>query len=215
MPMTSSTPAEQFDDMEQQLRADLMGMWVFLGTEMLLFGALLTCFAIFRIQHAEVFATAAHHLDLTLGSINTGILMTSGLTVAMAEQAANRARRGPTLGLLLTGMVLGVIFLGIKFYEWYIEYTEELMPVLGLPFRFKGEHDRIAELFFNLYYLLTGLHAVHMIVGLGILAVIAIQVVRWREPGKVARQVRIGGLYWAFVDVVWVFIFTSLYLLRS
>ncbi|MDN5848586.1 MAG: cytochrome c oxidase subunit 3 [Nitrococcus sp.] len=211
----TSAPAEQFDDLDQQLRADVMGMWVFLATEMLLFGSLLTGFVIFRIQHAAVFADAASHLGLKLGSINTAILLTSGLTVALSEQAVSSGRRRSAFSLLLISIVLGVTFLCIKFYEWYIEYTEELMPVLGLPFRFKGEHDHVAELFFNFYYMMTGLHAVHMIAGLGVLMVILMQIARWSEPGRVTRQARIGGLYWHFVDVIWVFIFTLLYLLRS
>lgn len=215
MPMMSNAPAEQFDDLDQQIQTDLMGMWVFLVSETLMFGALFASFTILRIQHADVFAEAAHHLKLTLGAANTGILLTSGLTVAMSEQAVTHARRRTALALLLISLVLGGAFLCIKFYEWYHEYTERLMPVLGLPFHFPGPHDAVAQLFFNLYYLMTGLHALHMIVGLGILAVILVQIARWPEPGRVARQTRIAGLYWHFVDVVWVFIFTLLYLLRS
>lgn len=211
----NNTPAEQFDDLDQQLRADLMGMWVFLTTELLMFGALLVSFVILRIQHADVFADAATHLNLKLGSINTGLLTTSSLLVAMAERAVHHERRGPALRLMAAGMALGILFLGINFYEWYLEYTKELMPVLDLPFRFKGVHDRIAELFFNFYYTLTGLHAIHIIIGLGVLLVLLIQIARWREAGRVARQVRISGLYWYFVNVIWVFIFTLLYLLRG
>lgn len=207
--------AEQFDDLDQQIRADVMGMWVFLATEMLLFGALLASFVIFRTQHAAVFAEASHHLDLKLGAINTAILLTSGLTVAMSEQAVNHGRRRTALSLLCSSIVLGNIFLCIKFYEWYVESQEKLMPVLHLPFHFSGPHEATAELFFDFYYMMTGLHALHMIVGLGILLTVLVQVARWPEPGRVARQTRIAGLYWHFVDVIWVFIFTLLYLLRS
>ena len=215
MPTNKSGLAEQFDDLGQQLRADVMGMWVFLATEMLLFGSLLASFAIFRTEHAGVFAEAARHLNLTLGAANTAILLTSGLTVAMSEQAVNQQRRRSAFLLLSGGILLGTVFLGIKGYEWYLELQENLVPVLSLPFRYPGSQEGIAELFFNLYYLMTGMHALHMIVGLGALLVILVQIARWSEPGRVGRQLRLTGLYWHFVDVVWVFVFTLLYLLRS
>lgn len=215
MPTNESGLAEQFDDPDQQLRADVMGMWVFLATEMLLFGSLLASFAILRTEHAGVFAEAARHLNLTLGAANTGILLTSGLTVAMSEQAVNRERRRSAFVLLSVGILLGAVFLSIKGYEWYRELQEDLVPVLGLPFHYPGPQEGIAELFFNLYYLMTGMHAVHMIVGLGALLVILVQIARWAEPGRVGRQLRLTGLYWHFVDVVWVFVFTLLYLLRN
>lgn len=207
--------AEQFEAIGQQREAVLMGIWIFLATEILLFGAVFTGFYIYRIQFAPVFAEAATDLGLLLGSVNTAILLTSGLTMALTERAAFAERRRACLLLLAITIVLGVVFLGIKFYEWYKEYTHHLMPVLGLPFEYSGEHPRKAELFFNFYYLLTGLHAIHMTIGAGLLAVLLWLVARWRESGRVARQVQVMGLYWAFVDVVWVCIFTSLYLLRA
>ncbi len=119
------------------------------------------------------------------------------------------------MGLLLGTIALGGVFLAVKAYEWHHEYSLGLMPVLGLAFEYPGEHAQAARMFFNFYYAMTGLHAAHMIGGLGLLMVIAVLVYRWRDPPRIARQVQISGLYWAFVDVVWIFVFTALYLLRA
>ncbi len=215
MPTAEAHPAEQFDDMAQQRRADTLGMWLFLATELLLFGGLFAGFLIYRMVHPAVFAEAAGHLDLMLGGINTALLLTSGLTMALAELAMKRHRRRACLLFLLATLALGVAFLGIKAYEWHHEYTQQLMPVHGLAFAYPGEQPQIAELFFNFYYAMTGLHAAHMAIGLGLLATLALVVGRWRHPHRIERQVQIGGLYWAFVDVIWVVVFTLLYLLRQ
>lgn len=215
MPMTDPAPAEQFNTLEQQRHAGLMGMWVFLITELLLFGGVFGAFTVLKVLHEPIFAEAAHHLDLMLGTINTVLLLTSGLTMALAEQAVAVRRRGLGLAFLLSTIALGIVFLGIKAYEWHHEYTEKLLPVLDLPFDYPGEHPEVAELFFNFYYAMTGMHAAHMLIGIVVMAVMAALVARWREPGKLDRQIHVVGLYWAFVDVVWIFVFTVLYLLRG
>ncbi|WP_217631424.1 cytochrome c oxidase subunit 3 [Microbulbifer yueqingensis] len=208
-------PADHFDDIEQQQHAGLLGMWVFLLTEVLLFGGLLAAFVICRLRYADAFAGAAEHLDLVLAAVNTALLFTSGLTMVLAELAAGARRRGPTIWWLLATAALGTAFLVLKGVEWYGEYKEQLMPVLGLPFVYPGEEPQLAELFFNLYFVATGLHAAHMLIGLGVLAVMLVLVRGWRRPDRLDRQLRIAGLYWAFIDVVWIFIFTCFYLLRA
>ncbi|MFE8069443.1 cytochrome c oxidase subunit 3 [Marinobacteraceae bacterium S3BR75-40.1] len=215
MPTSEPVPAEQFDDMPQQRRASVLGMWTFLVTELLLFGGAFSAFAIFRVMHPNVFGEAAHHLDLKLGAINTAILLSSGMTMFLAEQAVSAGRRRLALGMLCSTIGLGVVFLGIKGYEWSKEAAHNLAPVLGQPFHFPGDSPGIAELFFNFYYTLTGMHAAHMLVGLIILAVMVVLVWRWRDGYRLDRQTRVVGLYWAFVDVIWIFVFTSLYLLRG
>ena len=216
-PSTTSkaAPDEQFDDLTQQRQADLMGMWIFLATELMLFGGIFTGFTVYRFAYPEVFAEAATHLDLKLGTLNTALLVTSSLFMALAERAANVERRRLTLIFLIVTISIGVVFLGIKGYEWHHEYTENLMPILGLEFEYPGAHPDRAEMFFNFYYVLTGLHAVHMSIGLGMLSVLVVFTLRWRDPPRLGRQIQMNGLYWAFVDVVWVFIFTTLYLLRA
>lgn len=214
-PEGETPPETQFDDMDQQRHAGLLGMWVFLLTELLLFGGLFAAFAILRLQYANVFAEAAQHLDLKLAAINTALLLSSGLTMMLAELAAGARLRKVAVYWLLATILLGLAFLAIKGFEWYSEFRHQLMPVLGLPFRYPGEQPAIAELFFNLYFIATGLHAVHMLVGIAILAVMLALVRRWRRPDRLDRQLHIAGLYWAFIDVVWIFIFTLFYLLRG
>lgn len=212
--MNEAEPAEQFDDLAQQDHANLMGMWLFLATELLLFGGLFASFGVLRTLHPETFGEAASHLSVSLGLANTVVLFTSGLTTKLADDAVEAGRRLLGLTLLLGTIALGLVFLVIKGFEWHHEYEIGLMPVLGLPFDYPGSDPQNARLFFHFYYAMTGLHAAHMIVGLGLLSVIAVLLFRWRDPPKIARQVRISGLYWAFVDVIWVFVFTFLYLLR-
>lgn len=215
MPTSEPVPAEQFDDMAQQRRAGQLGMWTFLVTELLLFGGLFASFAVFRVQHDAVFAEAARHLDLKLASINTAILLTSGLTLFAAEQAVSARQRSLALLLLLGTIALGVLFLGIKSYEWYKEAGHNLMPLFDWPFHYEGQSPAVAEMFYNFYFTMTGLHAAHMLIGLLVLGGMVLFVRRWRDTDRLDRRMRIVGLYWAFVDVVWIFVFTSLYLLRA
>lgn len=217
--MTTDRPppylAEQFDDHDQQWHADNMGMWIFLSTELLLFGGIFMAFAVYRVAYAATFAEAAHHLGIIWGSVNTAILMVSGLTMALTERAVGLERRRLSLGLLWSTFVLGLVFLGIKGYEYSKEFREGLIPLPWLEFTYDGKNPDQAEFFFNFYFVMTGLHALHMAIGLGIIAVMLVIGHRWRQPDRYARQVKITGLYWAFVDIVWVFVFTSLYLLRA
>src|SRR5690625_4397944 len=207
--------AEQFDDLEQQFHADTMGMWIFLSTELLLFGGVFMGFAINRYLYPEAFAEAAGHLDLIMGAINTAVLLTSGLTMALAEQAVGAKRRRLGLGLLGSTIFLGLLFLCIKGYAYRHEFQEGLVPFHWLTFSYDGAHPEQAQLFFNFYYILTGMHAFHMAVGVGAIAIVTMLGWRRNAPDSWVRQVKIVGLYWAFVDIVWVFVFTSLYLLRA
>lgn len=213
--MSDAGLMEHFDDLAQQRHAGVMGMWVFLATELMLFGGIFAAFFINRLLSPDAFARAAGHLDLALGAANTAILLTSGLTMALAEQAVNERRRAAGLAMLGATLALGAVFLVIKGYEWRHEYDQGLVPLLDLAFDYPGEHPGRARQFFGFYFTMTGLHALHMGAGLVQLAVMMMIVRRWRQPARIARQVQMTGLYWAFVDIVWVFVFTSLYLLRA
>lgn len=215
MATTESGPtvAEQFHDPTQQWRADCFGMWVFLATEAMMFGGLFLAFSVYRSEHPQAFAEAAHHLKQHIGALNTAVLMFSSFTMAMADPAVERGRRGLVLALLAATMALGCAFLAIKGYEYHSEYREGLMPLLGLEFHGEPFRGEAARLFFGLYYVMTGLHAVHLALGIGIMAAMWVAVLRWRDPSVIIRQVRIAGLYWAFVDVVWILLFPTLYLL--
>lgn len=210
----SATVAEQFETMEQQQRANLAGMWLFLATEVLFFGGLFLGFTIYRVENPSTFAAAAGKLDLVLGTINTAILLTSGVTMSLADPAMLRRNRRWVLAMMAVTAALGVAFLVLKGAEYHKEFTEGLAPFPGLPFTFEGPHADRAQVFFGFYFALTGLHAAHMAIGIGAIMTVFIFVWRWRAPARLERQVRMTGLYWAFVDVVWLFVFPTLYLLR-
>jgi cytochrome c oxidase subunit 3 len=204
--------AHQFDDLEQQHRADELGMWLFLSTEVLFFGGLFLAYGVYRAQDEIAFAAASGKLDVALGAINTAVLLGSSLTMALAVVAAESAQQRRLVGLLAATIVLGVAFLGVKGYEYYTKYEHGLMPLLGLPFEYDGPAPQQARLFFNLYFLMTGVHALHMVVGLVVLSVLLTAAARGRLLGEFASPVHITGLYWHFVDIVWVFLFPLLYL---
>ncbi|MBM1144000.1 Cytochrome c oxidase subunit 3 [Alcanivorax sp. ALC70] len=205
--------AHQFENLEQQFDADLLGMWLFLVTEALLFSGAFLALAVYYYQYHDTFATASRELHWLLAGVNSVILLTSGLAVVLAEQAADQGRRRATLLGLLATIALGLVFLAIKGYEYHSEYQAGLIPFLQQPFAYDGPAPHNAMLFYNFYFVLTGLHAAHMVIGLAVLMVIAVLSWRWRDSARVARQVRIAGLYWAFVDIVWVLVYCSLYLI--
>jgi cytochrome c oxidase subunit 3 len=203
--------AHHFDDLEQQKEASTLGMWVFLVTEVLFFGGLFLVYAIYRSWYPGAFAVASHELDVVLGTVNTAVLIGSSLTMALAVHAAQTGDRRKLLVFLALTMALGAVFLGIKGVEYMHKFEEGHVP--GPGFRFEAEHFREAQIFFSLYFVMTGLHALHMIIGLGIMA----WMFWWAKRGVVtpeyASPIEISGLYWHFVDIVWIFLFPLLYLL--
>jgi cytochrome c oxidase subunit III len=210
--------AHHFDDLAQQRESATLGMWAFLGTEVMFFGAVFTAFAVYRSFYTPAFAEAAHHMSMTLGTINTGVLLCSSFTVVMAVHAAQNNNRKLLVNMLLLTMLLGAIFLGIKGVEYYTEYKHALMP--GVNFEYGHHEGQTPEyapsvrLFMSFYFILTGIHATHMIVGLGIFAWLAWSAHRGKYSPEYYNPIEIGGLYWHFVDVVWIFLFPVLYLLR-
>jgi cytochrome c oxidase subunit 3 len=203
--------AHHFDDLAQQQEASTLGMWVFLVTEIMFFGGLFLAYAAYRAWYPDAFAAASHHLDVTLGAINTAVLIGSSLTMALAVNAAKTgARRGIVVFLLLT-MALGAVFLGIKGVEYFHKYEEHLIP--GAAFQFEGPWGRQAQIFFALYFAMTGMHALHMVIGFGIMAVMAVLASREYFSAEYYAPVEIAGLYWHFVDIVWIFLFPLLYLI--
>jgi cytochrome c oxidase subunit 3 len=203
--------AHQFDDLGQQKEAATLGMWVFLVTEVLFFGGLFAAYSIYRAWYPDAFAAASHHLDLTLGTINTVVLITSSLTMALSVHAAETDDRRKLMLFLTLTFVLGAVFLGIKGVEYYHKFEDHHVP--GPSFQFEAEHFRHAQIFLSLYFVMTGLHAVHMIIGLGVLA----WMLAWAWNGTITKEyaspIEISGLYWHFVDIVWIFLFPLLYLI--
>jgi cytochrome c oxidase subunit III len=202
--------AHQFDNLEQQQEVAMLGMWVFLATEILFFGGLFATYLVYRHWYPEAFTAGSRELLVWAGTTNTAVLITSSLTMALAVQAAQMGQRRTLMIFLVLTMALGCMFLGIKAFEYYTEYVEHHVP--GLTFQFEGQQFRHAQIFFSLYFVMTGLHAVHMIIGLAILAVM----LWWSYRGVITEEysnpIEVSGLYWHFVDIVWIFLFPLLYL---
>jgi cytochrome c oxidase subunit 3 len=203
--------AHQFDDMAQQHAADSLGMWAFLLTEVMFFGGLFLGYTVYRSAYPQAFAEASHHLDIWLGSINTAVLIGSSLSMALAVHSAQTNERRGLMRFLLLTILLGLVFLGIKGTEYLHKFEEHLVP--GANFVYPGPHAHQVQLFFSFYFGMTGLHAFHMVVGLGLLAVLVWQARRGRFSADYYAPVELIGLYWHFVDIVWIFLFPLLYLL--
>ena len=204
--------AHHFDSLEQQNETATLGMWVFLVTEVLFFGGLFAAYMVYRNWYPAAFADASHHLDVTYGTINTVVLIGSSLTMALAVHAAQTGDRSKLMLFLVLTMVLGTVFLGIKGVEYFHKWEDHHIP--GPSFRYEpAEYFRHAQVFLSLYFVMTGLHAVHMIIGLGIMTWMLV----WSWNGTITREyaspIEISGLYWHFVDIVWIFLFPLLYLI--
>lgn len=209
-PDTTAPRHAHFATALQERRTAFLGLWLFLATEVMMFGGLFMGIIVYRITQAEAMRTASQHLDMLVGGANTAILLTSSMTMALAVVAARTGQRGGTAALLGTTGGLGVLFLMVKLYEYAQEYREGLMPHIGPPFPLEPE---ATELFFNLYFVTTGLHALHLAIGIGLATILLLRVAAGRVPLPDRRiQVECAGIYWHFVDVVWVFLYPVLYL---
>ncbi|MGE5648096.1 MAG: cytochrome c oxidase subunit 3 [Acidobacteriota bacterium] len=197
----------QFETLPQQHHADTLGMWVFLATEVLFFGAIITAYTMYRVSYPEAFGEASRTLDIVSGTVMTLVLLGSSFTMALAVHAAQAGHRRSVVVFLLTTIALGAVFLALKFAEYYHKWLEHHVP--GPGWHWEGQHSRLAELFIYFYFTLTGLHALHMIIGIAILSVLV-----WRAGRRTLRSntVEMCGLYWHFVDIVWIFLYPLLYL---
>ncbi|MBM3814167.1 MAG: cytochrome c oxidase subunit 3 family protein [Acidimicrobiia bacterium] len=203
--------AHQFDDLDQQLDATTLGMWLFLAQEIMFFGGLFAAYTIYRNWHPEAFAEASHHLDIKLGGFNTVVLIFSSLTMALGVRAAQMGKNKAVFNYLFATFMLGNVFLVVKAFEYHHKWVEGLIP--GPWFRFEGSTDPAVQMFFNLYFAMTGMHALHMIIGGGLLIYFMVQARKNRYHEGYYGPVEIMGLYWHFVDIVWIFLFPLLYLL--
>lgn len=211
--MTSSNDfvAHQFDDAEQQHEAISLGMWAFLITEVMFFGGLFLGYTIYRWQYPGAFIEGSHHLSITLGCFNTVVLILSSLTMALAVHAAQLGKKKQITGFLVATLVLGSIFLGVKSFEYAHKFHEHMIP--GPHFDSAHVSNKATEIFFSFYFAMTGMHAVHMIIGAAILIVLILMSLRGRFHEKYSSPIEMFGLYWHFVDIVWIFLFPLLYLL--
>ena len=210
-PATHPWLQHHFDTMEQQAEASTLGMWVFLVTEIMFFGGLFLAYLVYRHASPAGFQEASFELNRVWGTTNTLVLICSSLTMALGVRAAQTSQSGRTqVAWLLATIAFGLAFLGIKAIEYYDKFVHHHVP--GPNFHWDGLYAKPAEQFYSLYFAMTGLHALHMIIGIGIMAVIA--VLAWKNTfdEEYYTPVEVAGLYWHFVDIVWIFLFPLLYL---
>jgi cytochrome c oxidase subunit 3 len=236
--------AHHFDDAPQQREAALLGMWSFLATEVLFFGGLFLAYAIYRLKAPLQVTLASHHLNIPLGALNTAVLLVSSLLVALAVRAAQLGKTRQVVWLLVGTIALGSVFLGIKAVEWHTDWKENLVPFFGnwdwnahaqthdaerLQSAFQSRvsvndpeettlesvrYFGLYRMFFVIYFFMTGLHAIHLIIGLVIFGIVISLVLRRARKGTSAiTLVEVTGLYWHFIDIVWVFLYPLLYLI--
>jgi cytochrome c oxidase subunit III len=204
---------EQFDTVDQQRDASTLGMWIFLITEVMFFGGMFLAYSIYRTKFPEVFAVASTSLNVIIGAANTVVLLCSSFTMVMAVRASALGKRKALVGWLIFTLIFGLTFLGVKAYEWNEKF--ELHHVPGFAnFHLNGvEQQGAAQIFFALYFCMTGLHAMHMVVGVGILSWLVWASHKGKFTADYMTPVDISGLYWHFVDIVWIFLFPLLYLI--
>ena len=206
--MSEGALGVQYSTLAQQREAVTLGMWAFLATEVLFFGALIAAYLNYRVWFGADFIAAASLTKVVLGTANTAVLLTSSACMAMAVTTFDAgSKRAPVLWLVATAL-LGLAFVGIKGTEWFLEYREHLVPALNFDL---ARYGGVAEIFFVFYFCATGLHALHLLIGISIVAWLATAIGRGRiAPG--GSTVRLIGLYWHFVDIVWIFLFPLIYL---
>ncbi|MGA2772396.1 MAG: cytochrome c oxidase subunit 3 family protein [Bryobacteraceae bacterium] len=208
----ASALEEQFDTEAQQKDASTLGMWIFLITEVMFFGGMFTAYTVYRRAYSDAFAVASASLNVTIGAINTAVLLVSSFTMAMAVRAAQLGRRRTLVLFLVLTLIFGGVFLGVKAYEWNEKFEQHHVP--GPSFHLGGVPQQgHAQLFFSLYFAMTGLHALHMVVGVGIISWLIWLAHKGRFTAEYNTPVDIAGLYWHFVDIIWIFLFPLLYLI--
>ncbi|WP_437201403.1 cytochrome c oxidase subunit 3 family protein [Planctomicrobium sp. SH664] len=210
----------QFDDLQQQRLAATLGMWSFLVTEIMFFGAMFLGYAVYRFWYPEAWDLASRHLDLVPGTINTIVLLASSLTMALAVHWSKHDDAPRTQKFLLATIGLAFVFLLIKAYEYHHKWADHLVP--GPYFKWHGSTDlhghpianpEALQLFYSFYFVMTSWHAIHMVIGICILALLWWQSRRGKFHQGYNVSIENTGLYWHFVDIVWVFLFPLLYLI--
>jgi len=207
---TPSLVAEHFDDLEQQRSAAQLGMWVFLATEVLFFGGLFLAYTVFRSAYPRDFAAASHHTEVLIGGINTAILLFSSTLMALAVRAAELQNPKRLICLLLGTAFFGIVFMIFKGIEYHKDWIDHLVPVFN--FEWHEANPGHAQIFFWLYFAMTGLHAIHVTAGIFVMLILALLAWRGKFTTGHHTPIEIAGLYWHFVDIVWIFLFPLLYL---
>jgi len=203
--------AHHFSDPEQQSDSAKLGMWIFLLTEILLFGGLFVAYAIFRATNIDMFYNAHKFLDVQLGTLNTVVLITSSVTVALAIRSIQLNKRKQTIILLVVTLLLAATFLVVKYFEYSHKFHLGQLP--GKYYTFTGVEGNNPHIFFSIYFAMTGLHGIHVIAGICVLSWILVRTVRGDFSSEYYTPVEMGGLYWHLVDMIWIYLFPLLYLI--
>jgi len=213
---TSASPARHvvghhYADAHQEFASAKLGFWLFLATELLLFGGLFVAFVVFQNMYPEMFIASHHHLDRILGATNTVVLITSSLTMALGVRAAQTGHQGRLLGFLTATLVLAMVFLVIKYVEYSAKIEHGLLP--GFWYNPHGTADPVnGNLFFGLYFMMTGLHGVHVVAGIVAIAWILARAAKGHFGPDYHTPVELVGLYWHLVDLIWIYLFPLFYL---
>jgi len=210
MPEQNSNVAEQFEDAQQQAEASHLGLWTFIATEILFFGGLFLAYTVYRHFYFNAFAIGSRHTDVFYGTLNSVILLTSSLTMALAVQAAKENRKNVIAPLVLATIFLGLAFLTVKGFEYHKDITDHLVPGAN----FDPTLPLQSQIFFWFYWTMTALHGVHIFIGLGILTVMTLLARRGKFSGNYHTPLELAGLYWHFVDIIWLFLYPLLYLVQ-
>jgi cytochrome c oxidase subunit 3 len=205
--------AHHFDDLAQQREASTLGVWAFLATEVMFFGGAIASFALYRWLEPRGFALASRHLDVTLGAVNTAILIGSSFTMALAVRAGALGSRRMQVAMLAVTLAFGLAFLGIKAVEYAHKGHDHLVPGASFAFPESPADFLAARRFFGFYFVLTGMHALHMVVGLGVVGHAMRRAWRGDFTPESHEFLEGTGLYWHFVDIAWIFLFPLLYLI--
>ena len=207
----ASYVAHHFPNLDQQEHAARLGMWLFLATELLLFGGLFTAYSVYRFLYPQTFAEASRHLSITLGTLNTIVLITSSLTAALGHHFAHQGKGRAAAFVLLLTLLMAAGFLVIKGFEWTEDFHEGLLP--GRYFTNTELKGVGGPMFFVCYFLLTGLHGLHVIIGMVVLGVLMVLSFRGNYDHGYYTPVELGVMYWHLVDLIWIFLYPLLYLI--
>lgn len=202
--------AHHFDSADTQFDAGRMGVWLFLVTEILLFGGLFCAFAVFRSWYFSSFVEAHHHLDKVMGAVNTLVLIGSSFTMALAVRASQTSNKKLAALMLQITLLCAMAFLVVKYFEYTHKFHDGLLP--GKFFHGEGFSSPHPGMFFAVYFMMTGIHGLHVVIGMGLIMWVLIRTMRGDFSSRYYAPVECVGLYWHLVDLVWIYLFPLLYL---
>jgi cytochrome c oxidase subunit 3 len=209
--MRSIEPQVQYATLEQQGETAQLGMWVFIATEVMFFGALIFGYYIYRGAYWADYRAAGHDAKVLIGGVNAAILITSSMTMVLSITSAAEGRPKWTVRFLLMTALLGLCFLGLKGYEYSLDYDEHVVPAVN--FLLKPSYGEPSQLFWVFYFISTGFHALHLTIGIGLVLIMAWRAKRGAFTPAYYAPLEVVGLYWSFVDTVWIFLYPALYLM--